>query len=73
MSDCPIVRGLEGARVTVLMDGTTKIRPQLVDDTIGLIKRLRAELAAANARIKELEVSLDEVTRERDAYYWDER
>ena len=47
MSDCPIVRGLKGTRVTVLMDGTTKIRPQLVADTIELIERLRAELAAA--------------------------
>jgi hypothetical protein len=46
MSDCPIVRGLKGTRVTVLMDGTTKIRPQLVEDTIGLIERLRAERAA---------------------------
>ena len=47
LADCPVVRALKGTRVTVLMDGTTKIRPEVVENTIDLIERLRADLAAS--------------------------
>ena len=40
----PIVKQLQGTRATVLMDGSTKIMPQTVEEAINIIEELAAAL-----------------------------
>jgi len=58
-------RGLENTRVTVLMDGTTKVRPHVVANAVSVctaVPALIAALAEAESKSIAMQVAVDNLT-----------